>query len=174
MDSGRAVSLFERRVSPFGYLRIKGWLPPPRSFSQAPASFIAATCRGIHHMLLVWFHHNRPKENGQSWCDAVFFVTLLACLIVNVLPVHPRLPSSRPNFSACCLSCLDDGKEDECAALHVGCPTAARHVVAKLRFQRPLLAVFDWTHTLATHRGNGVEGLTLGRSSLQGRTLRKR
>ena len=29
-------------VSPFGYLRIKGCLPPPRSFSQATTSFIGS------------------------------------------------------------------------------------------------------------------------------------
>jgi hypothetical protein len=35
-------------VSPFRYLRIKGTLPPPRSFSQAITSFIASDCQGIH------------------------------------------------------------------------------------------------------------------------------
>ncbi len=39
-------------VTPFGYPRVKGWLPPHRGFSQAPTSFIVTTCRGIHHMLL--------------------------------------------------------------------------------------------------------------------------
>ena len=41
------------RVSPFRYLRIKGHLPPPRSFSQAITSFIACNRQGIHHMHLV-------------------------------------------------------------------------------------------------------------------------
>ena len=39
-------------VSPFGYLRIKVWLPTPRSFSQAPTSFIASSCQGIHRVRL--------------------------------------------------------------------------------------------------------------------------
>ncbi len=39
-------------VSPFGHLRIKVWLPTPRSFSQAPTSFIASSCQGIHRMRL--------------------------------------------------------------------------------------------------------------------------
>ncbi len=37
------------RVSPFGHLRIKGCLPPPRSLSQAATSFIGFSCQGIHH-----------------------------------------------------------------------------------------------------------------------------
>jgi hypothetical protein len=39
-------------VSPFGHLRIKVWLPTPRSFSQAPTSFIASSCQGIHRVRL--------------------------------------------------------------------------------------------------------------------------
>ena len=42
-----------RRVSPFGYLRIKARLPAPRSFSQATTSFIACNRQGIHHVHLV-------------------------------------------------------------------------------------------------------------------------
>ncbi len=42
-----------RRVSPFGNLRIKGCLPPPRSLSQATTSFIASSCQGIHRVRLV-------------------------------------------------------------------------------------------------------------------------
>jgi len=41
------------RVSPFGHLRIVACLPASRSFSQAPASFIASGCQGIHHMPFV-------------------------------------------------------------------------------------------------------------------------
>jgi hypothetical protein len=41
------------RVSPFGHLRIKAYLPAPRSFSQAIASFVACNRQGIHHMHLV-------------------------------------------------------------------------------------------------------------------------
>ena len=40
-------------VSPFRNLRITGYLPPPRSFSQAITSFIASDCQGIHHMHLI-------------------------------------------------------------------------------------------------------------------------
>jgi hypothetical protein len=40
-------------VSPFGHLRIKAYLPAPRSFSQATTSFIACNRLGIHHMHLV-------------------------------------------------------------------------------------------------------------------------
>ena len=44
---------YTRWVSPFGHSRIKGWLPPPRDFSQAPTSFIASDCQGIHRIRLV-------------------------------------------------------------------------------------------------------------------------
>jgi hypothetical protein len=40
-------------VSPFGYLRIKVYLPTPRSISQAIASFIACNRQGIHDLHLV-------------------------------------------------------------------------------------------------------------------------
>ena len=42
-----------RRVSPFGYLRIKACLAAPRSFSQLTTSFIASRCQGIHRTPLV-------------------------------------------------------------------------------------------------------------------------
>ena len=41
------------RVSPFGHLRVIACLPALRSFSQAPASFIASDCQGIHRMPFV-------------------------------------------------------------------------------------------------------------------------
>ena len=40
-------------VSPFGNLRIKAYLPAPRSLSQAITSFVAYHRQGIHHMHLV-------------------------------------------------------------------------------------------------------------------------
>ena len=40
-------------VSPFRNLRIKAYLPAPRSLSQAFTSFVAYHCQGIHHVLLV-------------------------------------------------------------------------------------------------------------------------
>src|SRR5687767_12596106 len=50
MRSGRSDGAVKpRRVSPFGHLRIVAWLPAPRSFSQAPASFVASRCQDIHH-----------------------------------------------------------------------------------------------------------------------------
>ena len=42
-----------RWVSPFRNLRIKAYLPAPRSLSQAITSFVAYHRQGIHHMLLV-------------------------------------------------------------------------------------------------------------------------
>ena len=44
---------YDRWVSPFRNLRITGYLPPPRSLSQAITSFIASDCQGIHHMHLI-------------------------------------------------------------------------------------------------------------------------
>ena len=41
------------KVSPFRNLRIKAYLPAPRSLSQAITSFVAYHCQGIHHVLLV-------------------------------------------------------------------------------------------------------------------------
>ena len=43
---------YDRWVSPFGNLRIKAYLPAPRSLSQAITSFVAYHRQGIHHMLL--------------------------------------------------------------------------------------------------------------------------
>jgi hypothetical protein len=40
------------RVSPFGNLRIKAYLPAPRSLSQAVTSFFACNRQGIRHMHL--------------------------------------------------------------------------------------------------------------------------
>ena len=50
-----------RWVSPFGYLRIKAYLPAPRSLSQATTSFIACNRQGIHHMhLFTWSYNVNP------------------------------------------------------------------------------------------------------------------
>ena len=43
------------RVSPFGHPRFIACLPAHRGFSQAPTSFIASYCQGIHLMPLVAF-----------------------------------------------------------------------------------------------------------------------
>ena len=45
-------------VSPFRNLRIKAYLPAPRSLSQAITSFVAYHCQGIHHMLLFTWPYN--------------------------------------------------------------------------------------------------------------------
>ena len=45
-------------VSPFRNLRIKAYLPAPRSLSQAITSFVACNRQGIHHMLLVTWPYN--------------------------------------------------------------------------------------------------------------------
>ena len=48
-------------VSPFGHLRIKAYLPAPRSFTQAITSFIACNRQGIHHMhLFTWSYNVNP------------------------------------------------------------------------------------------------------------------
>ena len=47
-----------RWVSPFRNLRIKAYLPAPRSLSQAITSFVAYHCQGIHHMLLFTWPYN--------------------------------------------------------------------------------------------------------------------
>ena len=53
---------YDRWVSPFRNLRITGYLPPPRSLSQAITSFIASDCQGIHHMHLITWLYN-PKQS---------------------------------------------------------------------------------------------------------------
>ncbi len=56
-------------VSPFGYLRIKGCLPPPRSLSQAATSFFGTFCRAILRMLLMMLYnrfHIRLSRTKRS------------------------------------------------------------------------------------------------------------
>ena len=60
---------YGRWVSPFRNLRITGYLPPPRSLSQAITSFIASDCQGIHHMHLITWLYN-PKQSLTSTSDA--------------------------------------------------------------------------------------------------------
>jgi hypothetical protein len=45
-------------VSPFRHVRIKAYLPAPRTFSQAITSFIACNRQGIHHMHLFTWPYN--------------------------------------------------------------------------------------------------------------------
>ena len=66
------------RVSPFGDLRIKGCLPPPRSFSQAATSFIVFWCRGIHRMLLFLFNHKKQDTRLLLRLTLHVFFTLFS------------------------------------------------------------------------------------------------
>lgn len=45
------------QVSPFGYPRVKGCLPPNRGLSQAATSFVVFLCQGIRHTLLTRSSH---------------------------------------------------------------------------------------------------------------------
>ncbi len=47
------------RVSPFGHPWIIACLPAPQGFSQAPTSFIASYCQGIHRVPFVAIRQNR-------------------------------------------------------------------------------------------------------------------
>ena len=56
-------------VSPFGDLRIKGCLPPPRSLSQAATSFFGTFCRAILRMPLLMLYnrfHIRLSRTKRS------------------------------------------------------------------------------------------------------------
>ena len=56
---------YRRRVSPFGNPRIIACLPAPRGVSQAPASFIASCCQGIHRMPFVAFYTS-PNDAAHA------------------------------------------------------------------------------------------------------------
>ena len=51
------------RVSPFGHPWIIACLPAPQGFSQAPTSFIASYCQGIHRAPLVAIRQNRLSRS---------------------------------------------------------------------------------------------------------------
>ena len=69
-------------VSPFRNLRITGYLPPPRSLSQAITSFFASDCQGIHHMHLITWLYN-PKQSliptRRIKTDHVNLITSSSC-----------------------------------------------------------------------------------------------
>ena len=69
-----------RWVSPFGHLRIKAYLPAPRSFSQAITSFIAYHCQGIHHMLLFTWPYNFDVSNHTLQRSSKLGVVFKECL----------------------------------------------------------------------------------------------
>ena len=51
-------------VSPFGHRGINACVPTPPRFSQAPTSFIASDCQGIHRVHLITWPYN---TNGCFW-----------------------------------------------------------------------------------------------------------
>jgi hypothetical protein len=84
-------------VSPFRHLRITGYLPPPRSFSQAITSFFASDCQGIHHMHLITWLYN-PKQSfiltsrisNRLWW---FLITFIQLAFVHLSTVQLQLDS---------------------------------------------------------------------------------
>ena len=84
-------------VSPFRHLRITGYLPPPRSFSQAITSFFASDCQGIHHMHLITWLYN-PKQSfiltsrisNRLWWS---LITLIQLAFVHLSTVQLQLDS---------------------------------------------------------------------------------
>ena len=69
-------------VSPFRHLWIKVCLPTPQSFSQAPTSFIASNCQGIHRMRLVAWPYMINRYCAQSstlLCTFTFIAVLIEC-----------------------------------------------------------------------------------------------
>ena len=70
-----------RWVSPFGYLRIKAYLPAPRSFSQAITSFVAYHCQGIHHMLLFTWLYNFDVSNNTLQRHPKLGVVFKECFV---------------------------------------------------------------------------------------------
>ena len=66
-------------VSPFRNLRIKVCLPTPRSLSQAPTSFIASNCQGIHRMrLIAW-----PYKTNDCIYEKLSFDNFLPNLCIQ-------------------------------------------------------------------------------------------
>ena len=64
-----------RWVSPFRNLRIKAYLPAPRSLSQAITSFVAYHCQGIHHMLLfTWPYNFDVCYNTKVYFQGMFWL----------------------------------------------------------------------------------------------------
>ena len=70
--SARYPDLPSGWVSPFGNLRIKGCLPPPRSLSQAATSFIGFLCRGIHHLPFVYAL--TPLKHENVLAEVLYFL----------------------------------------------------------------------------------------------------
>jgi hypothetical protein len=105
-------------VSPFGYVRIKAYLPAPRTFTQAITSFIACNRQGIHHMhLFAWSYNVKTWTllNIQiSWCmrtSAIVFskATLWAlqgCTVPTGL-FHLHVFQELSFWNSCKAKCFD-------------------------------------------------------------------
>ena len=67
----RVLQHYLQWVSPFGHSRIVACLPAPRDFSQAPTSFIASYCQGIHHVPFValFSHQSLDRIPYLSICS---------------------------------------------------------------------------------------------------------
>ena len=85
------------RVSPFGHPRFIACLPAPRGFSQAPTSFIASCCQGIHHMPFVALNTNRNATNEGSMRKHQTYA--LVTLSENYLRSLSKLTLLKPYFS---------------------------------------------------------------------------
>ena len=73
------------RVSPFGHLRIKGCLPPPRSLSQAATSFIGSSLPSHPPYALSCFNH--PGSDQRSADGEYSGVLLFNC---KSFTIHPQ------------------------------------------------------------------------------------
>ncbi len=69
----RIMQLSPHEVSPFGHLRIKGCLPPPRSLSQAATSFIGTFCLAILRMLLLDALQPFINLNSCPWFSYYYY-----------------------------------------------------------------------------------------------------
>ena len=83
----RVVPYYRHWVSPFGNPRIIACLPAPRGLSQAPTSFIASCCQGIHHVPLVAFS---PKRSVGSRCSGELLETGLTSTTTHLHDVKER------------------------------------------------------------------------------------
>ena len=76
---------YPRWVSPFGHLWIKVWLPTPQSFSQAPTSFIASNCQGIHRMRLVAWPY-KQTDSPSLYRQETAFQSHATCCVIDFSP----------------------------------------------------------------------------------------
>ena len=118
-------------VSPFRNLRIKAYLPAPRSLSQAITSFVACNRQGIHHMLLVTWPYN-------------FDVSLKTIAVVSktVRGLSPRALCRNVNDSFCFHWFLSGCLENDSSLLKFNkvkfCFDAIKNVVSGTVCTKPL------------------------------------